>query len=515
VLVTSPDGHMAAITDSEGRFSFDLRRIDPQTATQAFSSYPFTPAAAAATIPVQFSLRKPGYIGNNVTVHVAAAPSATPEPALQLKIVPAAVLTGHLEPESGDLPANTNVMLEPKVVLGGIAHWGFLTAQVNSHGDFRFGHLPPGDFKLVAPASVPQNQLKQPLPNLIHGFRPSFYPNATSFDSAGVIHLGPGESAYASLTYRNANFYNVTIPVTGLADNRAFYAVLLPDGPGLALSHAGNTAQGYLPSGSYDVQLRSDEPGTSPARIPTVSIASAHLQVDNKPVRTDPVALHPAFEVPVEVRAEFANTTPPQTDPHNPSPLAWVSLQPVVPAGLNPMVQNLPGGTVIQNLSEGLFRVEISSAVVGYVASATSGTTDLLREPLRVIPGVPPRPIEVTLRDDSATLNARLAPAANMLPQASDDQPVYILCIPLDRPEAQAFNYTITRDDFSIPNLAPGRYLILATHQQLNQPAQPGLAIEYRNEEAIPSLIPKGVTVTLSPNQKADIEVPLMPEDAN
>jgi hypothetical protein len=102
-----------------------------------------------------------------------------------------------------------------------------------------------------------------------------------------------------------------------------------------------------------------------------------------------------------------------------------------------------------------------------------------------------------------------------MLPQASDDQPVYILCIPLDRPEAQAFNYTITRDDFSIPNLAPGRYLILATHQQLNQPAQPGLAIEYRNEEAIPSLIPKGVTVTLSPNQKADIEVPLMPEDAN
>jgi hypothetical protein len=446
---------------------------------------------------------------------VAAAPPGTPEPALQFKIVPAAVLTGHLSPESGDLPANTSVMLEAKVVFGGIANWGFLTAQVDSHGDFRFAHLPPGDFKLVAPAYVPQNPPKT-LPASVPGFRPSYYPNAASFDSAAVIHLGPGESAYASLTYRNANFYNVTIPVTGLADNRAFYAALLPDGPGLALSHAGNTAQGYLPSGSYDVQLRSDEVSTARNQFPITSVASVHLQVDNKPVRTDPVALHPAFEVPVEVRAEFNNTPPPQDNPQHATPMVWVSLQPVGNIGMQPITQNLPNGeSVVRNLYEGTFRVEISSAVAGYVASATSGTTDLLREPLRVLPGSPPRPIEVTLRDDAASIDARLAPAAGYLPQASNDQPVYVICVPLDRPEAQAFNYTITRDDFSIPNLAPGSYLILATHQQLNQPAQPGLVIDYRNEEAIPSLIPKGVTVTLSPNQKADLEVPLMPEDAN
>lgn len=516
VLVTSPDRRMAALTDSEGRVSFDFRRTAPQTSRQESSTYPPGPApSAATTIPITLHVQKPGYIANDVVLHIAATQPDTPEPALQLKIMPAASLTGHLDPESGDLPQYTVVQLARKNILNGTPNWGYTVAQVNSHGEFRFANLSPGDYKLLAPANIPLNQSQQ-RPDSVQGFSPTFYSNASSFDSAAIIHLDPGETASVSLSYRNAPFYSVTIPVEGPAEDKGFYAVLIPDLPGLALAHNGNAIQGYLPSGSYDIQIRYEEPSTQKNQSPSTSIASVHLQIDDKPVRTQPVAFHPTFEVPVEVHAEFTNSTPPQFDPHHPNPLAVVGLQSVIPAGLNPSTQNRPDGvTVIQNLSEGLFRVEVYPTMGGYVASATSGTTDLLREPLRVLPGIPPRPIEVTLRDDSATINGHLAPAANLQPQASGDQPIFVLCIPLDRPQAQAIGFEEQRDEFSIPNLAPGRYLVLASQWAMTQGMQVNGGIEYRDENVLRDLLNKGAVITLSPNQKADLEVPLLPEDAN
>ncbi len=136
-----------------------------------------------------------------------------------------------------------------------------------------------------------------------------------------------------------------------------------------------------------------------------------------------------------------------------------------------------------------------------------SGPTDLLREPLRVLPTGTPRPIEVTLRDDSASLNVRLAPTPNQQPQASNDQPVFILCIQLDRPQAQTINFVTQQDQFPLPNLPPGRYLLLASHQPTFQ------GYEYHDEEALRDLIPKGATITLAPSQQADIQIPVVPDE--
>lgn len=518
VLVTSPDRRMAAITDSGGRFSFDLRRAVPQTSTQTFSSFPFTPAAAPTLMSIRFHVSRPGYIGNDIALRVAAIQPDTPEPLLQLKIVPSATLTGHLDPDAGDLPTDASVMLARKNVYNGTATWGFFNARVNSHGEFRFANLPPGDFKLFAPAYDPQFQLHQPLPDSIPGFRAAYYPNAANFDSAAIIHLGPGESARADLSYRSTNFYNVTVPITGLPDGKGFFVTMLGDVPGFpsaSLNHSGDIAQGYLPNGDFNLQFTSEENSTRENQFPIASVASVHLQIDGKPVRTQPVAFHPAFEVPIEVRLEFTNGPPPQADPQHPNPFAMVNLEPIGTVGLRAIARMTPGPSVARNLSEGTFRVSADSYVGGYVASFTSGTTDLLREPLRVLPGVPPRPIEITIRDDSASINARLAPSANLLPQATNDQPVFILGIPLDRPQAQAINFAVQLDNFSMDNLAPGRYLILASHHQMTMSMQPTQGIEYRDEDVVRDLMSKGATITLSPGQKTDLEIPLMPEDSN
>lgn len=517
VLVTSPDRRMAAITDSAGRFSFDFRRAVPQSAAHVFQSYPPDPLTAPTTVSMRLHVSRPGYVGDDVTLRVPAVQPDAPEPVLQIKIVPAASLSGHLDPDSGDLPPDATVMLARKTVSNGAAIWGFFNARVDSHGEFRFANLPPGDFKLFAPAYDPQFKQKEPLPDSIPGFRVAYYPNASSFDAAGIIHLGPGESTRADLVYRSATFYNVVIPVTGLPEGKGFFANLLPDVPGIVVQRNSqrNTAQGYFPSGDFNLQLVSSEVSTRDNQFPTASVASVHLQIDGKPVHTQPVAFHVAFEIPIEIRVEFTNSTPPQVDPLHPNPFATVGLEPIGTVGLPPVAFNKAASPTVQNLSEGTFRVSADSTVGGYVASITSGSIDLLREPLLVLPGVPPRPIEVTLRDNPASISARLAPAANMLPQATSEQPVYILCIPLDRTQASAISTATNSDEFTLQNLAPGRYLILASHQEMSGGLQSSTGIEYRNEDTLRDLLSKGAAVTLSPGQQASVQVPLLPEDAN
>jgi hypothetical protein len=162
----------------------------------------------------------------------------------------------------------------------------------------------------------------------------------------------------------------------------------------------------------------------------------------------------------------------------------------------------------IENVTPGLFRVIVAPRL-GYAAAVTSGSTDLLREPLRVTPGDPPRPIEVTLRDDFASINGTLlvaAPGGKAQPP-TDASPIFILAIPLDRLQSEASPAGVGQNNqFALSNLAPGRYLLLASHQQLMQ------KLEFRNEGVMRDLLGKGIVVTLTSGQKADVQVPLMPD---
>ncbi len=350
VLVTSPDRRMAAITDTEGRFSFDFRRAVPsayQSQSHVFQPFPPNPILPATTIGIQINIRKPGYITGSLTFRLPAIQPDAPEPPLQLKIVPAATLTGHLDPESGDLPPNASVELRHKRVYNGTAEWTEShTAEVNSRGEFRFSNLEPGDYKLLAPAYNPDSHLHEPLPASINGFRPAFYPNSDSFESASPIHLNPGQTATANLTYHPATFYNITIPVTGLKEGTGFYANLVADIPGLDIHDdwEKTAAQGYLPSGDYELLLAS----STTTKDPLADIASVHLQVGDKPIRTEPVGFHPSGEIPVVVRREFlAPLPPPPADERQHLiPYAYVSLAILsVPSACNPPLKSSPAPT--------------------------------------------------------------------------------------------------------------------------------------------------------------------------
>jgi len=518
VLVTSPDRRMAVLTDSQGRFSFNLRRPVPsQGDASTFSSWPPGPASTLQnqTMPLQFMVRKPGYINGNVLLHVPAAKPDAPEPPLQLTIVPAATLTGHLDPDSGDPPEHVSVQLRRKQIQDGAAVWtpngG---ASVDSRGQFRFANLEPGDYKLLAPAVAPR--LRDHAPDSVTGFRPAFYSNADTLAAAQTIHLGAGDSAIANLAFRSATFYHVTIPVTGLPENAGFGVQLQPQIDGLYLSINQGIASGYLPSGAYDLQLTANLPGIAANTLPTQLSASVHLHIAGRAVQMEPIALHPGLELPIFVRRELTN--PADTDQQYPSSL-WVNLQPDDPSAYAPQMAPItPGkgdsGLKIENLTRGTFRVNVAPSF-GYAAAVTSGATDLLREPLRVPAGSVPQPIEITLRDDFATLTIHVPagdPAQPPQPPDSDASQVFLLVIPLDRLESQSFvvSWPATgQNQYTLPQQPPGRYLVLASHRQLAQ------NIEFRNEDVLRDLLSKGAVVTLSPSQKADVQVPFLPEDTN
>jgi sarcosine oxidase gamma subunit len=513
-LVTSADQRFACFTDSQGRFSFDLHRTASAAGGNTFSSFPPDPTPAPSSGAIYFTVRKPGYVNATDTISLDGLPLDSPEPSLTLKIVPTGVIGGHVYAESGELPESLNLQLLRKQVNNGSTNW--LPANIataDSRGEFRFANLDPGEYKLFISARVSLRDSGTGPSESAPGFLPTYYPNAAKADSAAILPVAPGSSDAVDLTLHAAPFYNVTIPVAGLPDQAGIQAILLDGLPGLRLEQKGQSIEGYLPAGVYDLLLDSAQPASNTNQNPPLSVASVHLEVRDKPVHTQPIALHPAPAVPVIVRRELTSG---QAQPPNPpnQPSFFLFLQNVRQdlSQPPPSLKATTGdeGLSVVNVTPGEFHVTAWAGNGGsaYIAALTSGSTDLLREPLKVIANSDPRPIEITLRDDFASIDVNLIadPGAATV---SRGQPTTVLCIPLDRPLAMPGVAAAQQNRATVKGLSPGRYLVLAAQGQAFQ------SIEYNNEDVLRGLMEKGTVVTVAPNENATVQVHLLADGGN
>jgi hypothetical protein len=176
-------------------------------------------------------------------------------------------------------------------------------------------------------------------------------------------------------------------------------------------------------------------------------------------------------------------------------------------AGLRNPTEKGDEDLAVVNAREGNYRVWVAPNH-GYVASATSGGVDLLHKPLVVGAGGASAPIEITLRDDTATLDGTVSPIP-----ANGGEPdpylerVFVFCFPLENEIGRLVQGLVGADGrFSIQNLPPGRYLVLAF-------PSPNQNLEYRNEEVFRQYESKGTIVTLESGQKAEIKVSVLPEE--
>jgi hypothetical protein len=391
-------------------------------------------------------------------------------------------------------------------------------ARANSNGEFRFAELLPGTYKLLTnelmdndPAiTVPGGQL--------YGFPPVYYPGVPDFAAAGTIQLTAGQTIQADIPVTRQPYYRVRIPVANADQNsnvNISVSVQGHRGPGYSLGYNGNERkiEGLLPNGKYLVAVGQN-----------LASGAVPLTVAGGPAEGTSLTLTPNSLISIRVVEEFTST---ETKPSGTSTnLKRTSSAPRARLDLNVIVEpaddfaQQPGASprpptgpdddsmVLENLAPGRYWLR-PFASRGYVASATMGGVDLLREPLVVTPGTS-APIEITLRDETAELygtvagitqpglTASTAPTGISLPQA------WVYCVPLpDSPGLFQQVWVSPDGKFNSAAMAPGTYRVLAFKNQ-----QPNLP--YRDVEAMQAYETKGEVVHLSAGQKANMQLEMI-----
>lgn len=531
-LVVSPDERFATLTDSQGRFEFTLPKAEPPkpAVTGAEENSPEGVPLEQSNRPTALTARKPGFLEDNNAE--AYLPVAQNEKEITLSLMPEAVISGQVSLPTSEAPDSIQLQLYRRQVQDGRAHWTPAgTALSRSTGAFRFADLRAGTYKLLTRELLDRDPLIFDPKGQLYGYPPVYYQDAADFGSATTIELSAGETAEAHISLVKQPYYNVKIAVESVPAGFGLNVNVFSqgrNGPGYSLGYnpSTQTIDGMLPNGSYAVEATSFGQTTS-SGVLTFNVKGAAVAGPR-------MALVSGAPIPLTVKEEFNDKEPEGIATFNdgkrtftlrgPRRYLRVNLESADEFGaggnafLRPPRNPDDDALVIENALPGRYWVGVQTAR-GYVASVRSGTTDLLREPLVVGAGGITSPIEITMRDDTATIDGNidgisaptnasatvppeletLAPAAGAGPP-----PAHVYCIPLPEGRGEAVHIAVTPDgNFTSPPLPPGAYRVLAFDRE-----QPEL--EYRNPEAMKSYDTLGPLVRVDGGQKEHVTLHLI-----
>jgi hypothetical protein len=183
-------------------------------------------------------------------------------------------------------------------------------------------------------------------------------------------------------------------------------------------------------------------------------------------------------------------------------------------AGLRPPIRPNDRSLAIENVQPGHYWVRVDSSR-GYASSVSSGGVDLQHEPLVVGPGGSSPAIEITMRDDMASLEGTVegAEGGNAAPELSAARTplpgyygpfAYAYCIPQPDSPGRFTEVAVSSDGkFSTPQIPPGAYLVLAFKHRPDD-------LQYRNAEAMRAYESKGQVVRLVGGQTEHVQLQLI-----
>ena len=536
-LVSSVDQHMAVMTDDKGRFEFEVK----------------SPASRASTNDavlsgfygnVFISARKPGYLPQEMQTEVPISDQDALKAELRMQLMPEATIMGTVSSSSAEPLSGLLVQLLHRQVQDGTAIWQpAQSIQVDARGRFRFGALMPGQYKVITAEWIDRvGPLATVSDKPMIGYPPQAYPNGTTPATAGIIHLGGGQSVAADVTLRAARYYTVDLPVRSDSVATVVGVTVASDsGSGYGLGFNGQPphVEGALPDGIYHVTVTQSGGSNQQGPLQSILVGTQELTIAGKPVHGPTISPLHGATIPISVREEYTRPDPndqstvvtsgpvpdrvltgavplqstdvqegtdgkvaPQNPPAPPPRVVDVSLTPVddVIGMVSSNQQDDPGGgTSLANVSPGKYKI-LANARRGYVASITANGVDLLREPLVIESGAASPALEIVLRDDYATITGAI-PAA-FLKAASLSSPLLVMAYPIgDEGGARPVGGLIEAGGkFTISAAVPGTYLVLASQGQAAN-------LEFRNKKAMKAFESRGVTVSLSPGQTQSIEL--------
>ena len=432
-----------------------------------------------------------------------------------IALIPEGIVKGRITVASGDAALGITVQLFSRLVRDGLPRWTpSSTARANSAGEFRFAELQPGSYKLVTQEYMDNDPITNIPGSQQYAFPPVYYPGVSDFSAASTIELTAGQEFQADISLARQPYYPIKIPVAGAEiGGRLNVSVQGQRGPGYSLGY--NAAQqaivGLLPNGTYLVEA-------STFGKDSVS-GSTSIRVTGAAVDGPAMTMVPKSSVRLDVREEFTDTSTgygssgtwndgkrtfslrgPRTYLQVTVESADDFAQPQA-GSIRPPTGPNDDSLAIDDLSPGRYWLRLHTAR-GYIASATQGSTDLLRQPLTIGSGVA-APIEIRVRDDVAELDGTIATLAQ--PSAAGDEsaepePIWVYFVPLSGSPGEFTEFTSSGGGFTQLRMTPGEYRILAFST-----AQPRLP--YRDAEAMKAYDSKGPVVHLAAGQKTTVQV--------
>jgi len=513
-LVISADNRAGVLTDGEGRFEITLPLAESGSVSGGMvfdtSGQPWPYARHGNGY--WFMARKPGFLDDpNARAHVATSSGDD----LTIALMPEAIIKGRITVASGDPALGITVQLFSRQVRDGLPRWtSSSTARANSAGEFRFAELQPGSYKLVTQEYMDNDPITNIPGSQQYAFPPVYYPGVSDFSAASTVELNAGQEFQADVSLARQPYYAIKVPIAGAEiSGRLNVSVQGQRGPGYSLGY--NAAQraivGLLPNGTYLVEA-------STFGKDSVS-GSVGIRVTGAAVDGPAITLAPKSSVRLDVREEFTDTSTGFGSSgswsdgkhtfsfHGPRAYLQASVESADDlaqpqnGSIRPPTGSNDDSLVIEDLSPGRYWLRLHTAR-GYIASATQGSTDLLRQPLTIGSG-PAAPIEVRVRDDVAELDGTITTLAQ--PSAPGEEsaerpPVWVYFVPLPGSSGEFTEFTSSGGEFSQLRMTPGDYRMLAFSA-----AQPRLP--YRDAEAMKAYDSKGPVVHLAASQKTTVRV--------
>jgi len=507
-LVYSPDQRYAVLTDDRGHFEFKFppQEPEPKGNLSAPNNAGLLSAQQVSVVqnvrPTVFMARKPGFLQNSSDPSNGHANATQPE--ITIYLDPESLIVGHVILPGAE--GNLRVVLElyRRDVSEGQERWTAAGAFMTwSDGEFRFGELRAGTYKLMSHEQIDRDPFTFNPGGPFFGYVPVFYPSAPDFSAAHPIQLAAGATFQANLTPVRREYYSVKIPA-GQPMNFRVYPLGHP-GPGYSLGYNSGEQliEGMLPEGNYTLE---GDVGGQPG-----STGTLNFSVDGTAYAGAPLNLIPNTSLTVNVTEEFksaqssVNRGAPGGDGGSSNTVALrnlnvhVTLAPVGEFGsgqdaASQKHEGDPGNTlVIPNVRPGRYRVRAETGA-GYVASILCGGTDLMHEALVVGPGGVSSPIEVALRDDGAEVDG----------EAEGASQYYVYFLPVGESFGKYRTMASNPDgSFTVAQLPPGSYLVLAFDN-----AQTDLA--YTNQEVLKNFESQGQIIHVTAGQKEHLSLKII-----
>jgi hypothetical protein len=493
-LVYSGDNRYATLTDGEGHFEVTLPKDNRNVAF--------------------FMARKPGFLDDpNERRPVEVSPGAE----VTLSLMPEGLIKGRVTASAADPANRVNVLLFSREVQEGSPRWVQKnSAYTNSNGEFRFAELQPGTYKVLTSEWMDNDPVTAVPGGQLYGFPPVYYPGAADFAEASTVQLTAGQIFQADLSLVRQPYYLVKIPVTNSEETGGMNITVSLQGqrgPGYSLSYnpRRQMIDGQLPNGKYLVEAATYGQNSA--------TGSVNLTVAGVPSEGPAMVMAGSNSINVNVKEEFTSTEGPRFGTWSDGKHTFSLRGPRLDVQISAVSMDdfgapksgsirQPTGTnddslVLENLAPGRYWLRLHAAR-GYVASATMGGVDLLREPLVVVPGTNAS-IDITMRDDNAELEGTLLGVPAPTLDSARPSPVgYVYCIPLPDSSGQFLELGASSDGtFNYQMVAPGNYRVLAfKNPQRNLP--------YRDAEAMKVYETKGQVVHFTAGQKASVQLEII-----